>query len=153
MTDDKKEARRSLWQAAADLVRADLEATTDLRWPLLIEDGYDNNDLAFNHGSSGQGLYRLPTDDELARAVRQGDAPAGTTITGVLAMCLAEMVQEDVMEELHWPWPDCNVHRRPMDPHPVGTTGTWQCSKDPVHAAPIGGLAGMVDAAGALNFT
>ena len=149
MNPDVKAARRSLWQAAADLVRADLEATTELRWPLLIEDSqFDEDDFTFNHGSSGHDLYPLPTDADMARAVTEGEAPAGTTIMGVLAMCLADRVSEDVMEELERPWPSCNVHRRPLDPIPVGPTGTWQCSKDPAHAAPIGGLAGMVDAAG-----
>ena len=78
---------------------------------------------------------------------------AGTTIVGLLASELADRVSEDVMEQLERPWPDCNVHHRPMDPTPVGPTGTWQCSRDAGHAAPIGGLAGMVDAAGALDFT
>jgi hypothetical protein len=151
--DEQQEAARLLWQAAADLVRADLEATTDLRWPLLIDDELGGDDLNFNHGSSGVLLPQLPPDAELAAAIARGDVAAGATIGGLLGSHLADMVNEDVMEKLERPWPDCNVHHRPLDPTPLGPSGTWQCSKDPRHAAPIGGLAGMVGPSRLLSFT
>jgi hypothetical protein len=145
---------RAFWQVAADLIRADLEATTALRWPLLVE--LDGDHLAFNHGTSGNYLPDVepfPSDADLAEAEARGELPAGSTLRGLLSAQLADMVNEDVMEHLERPWPECPVHQRPMDPIPVGPTGTWQCSLDPAHAVPIGGLAGMVGPSGLLEFT
>jgi hypothetical protein len=150
-------ALRQLWQASADLVRADLEATTDLRWPLLIgaadlRPGHPAF-LVFPYGSTGTNLEEAPAEAAVAEAVSVGDLPAGASVRGLLTAQLADMVSEDVIEELRWPWPECNVHGRPMEPTPVGPTGTRQCPKDPAHAAPIGGLAGMVGARRLLDFT
>ncbi|BEP12788.1 hypothetical protein acdb102_10990 [Acidothermaceae bacterium B102] len=150
------EAEMQQWRAAADLVRADLEATTDLRWPLQVEvrsSRREHGALGFNYGTEDTGLPVLPADSELADAWHQGRLPADVTLTGLMTSQLAGMMNENVMEEFERPWPECNVHRRPLDPTPVGPTGTWQCSKDPAHAAPIGGLAGMVGPRRLLDFT
>jgi hypothetical protein len=130
------EAERRLWQAAADLIAADLAATTSLRWDLYVEDvplGY--SDLRFNFGSGDTSLWGF----DPASVSRH--PPDGVTLAGGLGQHLADLLVGDVMIELARPWPECRVHRRPMDPTDSGPTGTWQCPKDPAHAAPIGGLA------------
>ncbi len=124
------------WQASADLLRADLVATTGLDWSLAIEtirwdfddDDLDSKGLVFNHGTGDQSL---PTRTDQSGNLGF-DAEAGAH--------LADMLREDVMEHFERPWPECPVHHRPMDPQPVGATGSWVCSKDPAEAAPIGGL-------------
>ena len=149
------EAARLLWQSAADLIRSDLEATTDLRWPLLVEVRSSQSDeapLGFNYGSSDTGLSYLPTEKWWADAVAAGVIAVSATAVGLASAYLAGMVNEDVMEVLERPWPECNVHRRPMDPTPVGPTGTWQCANDPRHSASIGRLAALVDAGRMLPF-
>ncbi len=147
--DFELDTARAFWQAAADLIPADLEATTELRWPLLVEpmsSWTDEIPLAFNYGTTGNGLSWLPNESWLADAVAAGEIAAAATVVGLASAHLAEMVNEDVMEALERPWPECNSHHRPMDPTPLGPTGTWQCSKDPRHGAPIGGLAAWMNA-------
>jgi hypothetical protein len=130
------EAERRLWQAAADLIAADLAATTSLRWELLVREfPLWPGQLSFNFGSGDTSLWAL----DPASASRH--PPDAVTLAAALAQHLADMAVEDVMIELGRPWPECRVHRRPMDPADSGPTGTWQCPKDPAHAAPIGGLA------------
>jgi hypothetical protein len=149
------EEARLLWQSAADLIRLDMEATTDLRWPLLVEvrsSWSGEVQLGFNYGSSDTGLSWLPTEQWLADAVATGEIPAAATVLGLASAHLADMANENVMEALERPWPECNVHHRPMDPTPDGPTGTWQCSKDPRHFSAVGGLATLVDAGGLLIF-
>ena len=125
------------WQASADLLRADLVATTGLDWSLAIEtirwdfddDDLDSTGLIFSHGS---GDMSLPSR-------RDGSGDIG--LAAEAASHLAEMLAEDVMEHFERPWPECPVHHRPMDPQPTSPTGSWMCGKDPTEAAPIGALA------------
>jgi hypothetical protein len=131
------EAERRLWQAAADLIAADLVATTPLRWELLV-DNYSSDgrgELRFNFGTGGNHLWAFDPATVVAAL------PDGVALAAVLGQQLADMATEDVMVELERPWPECRVHRRPLEPTDAGSTGTWQCTKDPAHAAPIGGLA------------
>src|SRR5882724_10983450 len=86
------EAERRLWQEAADLIAADLAATTPLRWELPVEDvpeGY--SELRFNFGYSGNGLW------DFDPASVSGLLPDGVTLAAVLGQHLADMVLEDVM--------------------------------------------------------
>lgn len=130
------EAERRLWQAAADLVAADLAATTPLRWELPVKDAPEgSSELLFHFGYTGDGLWEF--DPTTVSAL----LPGGLTLAAVLAQHIADRVLEDVMTDLRRPWPECREHGWPMDPTRAGTTGTWQCPKDPAHVAPIGGLA------------
>jgi hypothetical protein len=149
------EASQQFWQSAAELIRADLEATTDLRWALLVEREPfwgGEGELCFSYGSSGSGLWPVPTEQSWSDAIATGEIPGGETVLGAASAELADRVAEDVMESLQSPWPECNVHRRPMDPTPVGPTGLWRCAKDPRHEVAIGSLAAHIDAQRRLTF-
>lgn len=147
-TGSRLEAERSAWQAAADLVRADLVATTDLDWPLTVEvmrwdfddDDLDSSGLAFAYGFQNHELPRGHPLDEAEAVEVLERLPAGVSLFGYLTADLADRVQEDVIEEIHLAWPECPVHQRPMDPQPTGPTGQWVCGQDPADVAPIGGL-------------
>jgi hypothetical protein len=119
------------WQAAADLLSADLLITTGLDWSLVIEtmrwdfddDDLDSTWLSFSYG---------PVTTQLPA----GDVPVVSEATAELA----DLLQEAVMEHFERPWPECPVHRRPMEPEPTGPTGSWVCGRDPAEAAAIGRL-------------
>jgi hypothetical protein len=145
---------QALWRAAADLLAADLAATTELTWTLAIdedvfawpeeEDGPATVELVFPAGS---GAVLPPIEaHEVVLAVAAGLQPRGATVHSLAAHWLAGLLSGEVIEELQRAWPECRVHGRPLDPTPLGT---WQCANDPSEVAAIGtlGTAGLTRSA------
>jgi hypothetical protein len=157
-------AIRQFWEKVAGHVFRDVEATADLRLPWKVAVHEDEPDWpAIPDGvDSGIGvvggivltdmpmpqLGRRPLNfpqiwietPHSGRSLPEMDDEAEAT------GYLADMVQEDVIEEIHGAWPKCPRHAHPLEVHYTDSGDpTWRCPKTPDIEVPIGELAGLGD--------
>lgn len=119
---------QAAYDGALRRVMSDLTSTTDLR-PSVVVDLRDTEGLHYRfraEGSSGiHGAGLGWYDDEEPATVR-----------------LADLVQEDALEELWGPsWPGCPGHSHPAEPTILDGRATWVCPRSRLALAIIGTLA------------
>lgn len=158
---------RQLWEEAARRVFRDVEATTDLQLPWKIEVHEDEPDWSAIHqrfvGGGGIGGVVggiLPMDMPMPELPRRPlnfpqiwleigghgrSLPAVNNEADATAH-LADVVQEDVIEEVHGAWPPCPRHAHPLEVHYADAgRPMWSCPTTPDITVPIGELTTPLD--------
>ncbi len=156
-------AMQQFWLEVARLVFRDVEATTNLRprWNVVVHEDEAGWPAIRNGIGAGGAVGGIVHEDLLVSPPgrRPLDFPQvwiETDCTGrslpdmddeALAIgYLAEMVQEDVIEEIHGAWPPCPRHAHPLDVHYSDTARpTWTCPGAPDLEVAIGELARLAD--------
>jgi hypothetical protein len=156
-------AVRQFWEKVAVHVFRDVEATTDLRLPWKVVVHEDEPDWAAIRNSVDGGisavggvLMDIPTPWPGRRPSNFPQVWIETPHTGRSLPemddeadaigYLADMVQEDVIDEIHGAWPQCPRHSHPLEVHYSDTARpVWKCPTTPDIAVAIGELARLGD--------
>jgi hypothetical protein len=157
-------AVRQFWEKVARQVFRDVEATTDLRLPWMVVVHEDEPDWpAIRNGVDGGigvvgGIFLLdvPMPQPGRRPLNFPQIWIETPHTGrslpemddeaEAIGHLADMVQEDVIEEIHGAWPQCPRHPHPLEVHRSDTAHpTWKCPDTPDIEVAVGELARLSD--------
>jgi hypothetical protein len=145
------------WEGIARRVFADVEATTDLRLPWQITVHEDEWDL--RGMPAGDGMWLRPGTDPLPRrplafpqvwleTPHTGRGLYATTHEDEALRHLADLVQEDVIDELHGAWPPCPRHAHPLEvASDDAGRAVWRCRTTPSLSVAVGAL-GRPPAAG-----
>jgi hypothetical protein len=154
-------AARLFWEDIARRVFRDVEATTDLHLPWQVVVHEDEPDWpalpsGVHDGIGGIVLTDVPVPQLGRRTSAFPQVWIETPHTGrslpvmddetEATGYLADLVQDDVIEEIHGAWPLCPRHPHPLELHDMDTARpTWRCPKTPDIAVPIGELAELGD--------
>jgi hypothetical protein len=150
----------ALWQQAAALVFADVEATTDIRWTWHVTLHEDDEDWsAIQRGVvHEQGLHQLSVAEFppgwtpprrtllLPELWLEADRDATSLSVeddlneaiGFAASC----VQDWVMDDIQRAWPTCPRHQHPAELGNLRAAPTWVCPLDDQLIADVGKLGG-----------
>jgi hypothetical protein len=147
----------ALWRKAAEVVFADVEATTDIRWAWQVTLHEDEEDWsAFHHEVHEPGVHvlsvvELPRDWKPSRKRLPFpqlwlEADKDATTLDVRADMndaigfVAERVQDWVIDDIGRAWPECPKHPHPADLGNLGDRPTWACPRDGQFIAEVGKL-------------
>jgi hypothetical protein len=146
-------AVRQFWENVAGRVFRDVEATTNLRlgWKVVVHedepvwpampDGVVGGIVLMDMPQLSRRPLNFPevwleapyTERSLPEMTDEAEA------TGYLA----DLVQEDVIEEVHGAWPQCPRHPHPLEVHYTDSARpVWRCPKTPEITVAIGELGG-----------
>jgi len=114
------------FDTAARLVTADIQSTTALGTIVTVRLD-DPNLNQYRYG---------PEDGDLAH----GFGPIEAATEAEAALVLAELAQDDVIEELWEPWPPCPGHGHPAQPVVRSRLAVWVCPTSGAELAQIGHL-------------
>jgi hypothetical protein len=149
----------ALWRQAAEVVFADVEATTDIRWKWRVTLHEDEEEWAPrrhpSHGSGAHGsrivlrpTYWEPPRRPLLVPELWLEAHGNGTSLGVgydlnqAIEFVAERVQDWIIDDTRHAWPQCPRHEHPAALRSEGTTPTWVCPADDQLIAEVGKLGG-----------
>lgn len=149
----------ALWRRATEVVFADVEATTDIRWTWTVTVHEDEEDWSDFPGEvHQQGLDRLSTTDAASRwkpgrralllpeLWLEADKDATTLGVGYdlneAIGFVAGCVQDWVMDDIRRAWPKCPRHEHPADLGNSDAPPTWICPADEQPIAVVGALSG-----------
>jgi hypothetical protein len=150
----------ALWHQAAEVVFADVEATTDIRWTwqvTLHEEEEDWSSLPTEIHEPGVNWISVvqhpPGWEPPRRALLLPqlwlEADKGATTLGVgydlndAIGFVAGCVQDWVMDDIWSAWPKCPRHEHPADLGNLHARPTWVCPADDQLIAQVGNLAGL----------
>ena len=145
-------AIRQFWEDVARRVFRDVEATTDLRlaWKVVVHEdepvwpGMPEGAIGgmFVTDMPQPGRRPLPFPQVWLETPHSGRGLPGMTDEAEAIGYLADLVQEDVIEELHGAWPPCPRHPHPLDvDYTDAGRPVWRCPTEPDVAVGIGELA------------
>ena len=151
-------AVRQFWEQVAGHVFRDVEATTDLclpwevvvhedepDWP-AIPDGVDGGIVLLDMPIPQPGRRPLNFPQIWIEIPHTGRQLPEMDDEAEAIGYLADMVQEDVIEEIHGAWPQCPRHPHPLEVHCSDTAHPmWKCPKTPEIEVAIGELARLGD--------
>ena len=155
---------RQFWEEVARVVFRDVEATTDLglSWKVVVHEDEPDWPAIPDGVDGGIGvvgglvLMDMPMPQPGRRPLNFPQIWIETPHTGrslpemgdeaEAIGYLADMVQEEVIEEIHGAWPQCPRHPHPLEVHyPDSGHPTWRCPKAPDIGVSIGELAELGD--------
>ncbi len=150
---------RALWSDAAERVFRDVAATTRIRWSWRIAVHEDESVFPdVPDGVVGIWASEVPAGwtpdrrqlalpelwieaDDWARSLPEPDGPVDAIAH------VADLVQEEVMEELCTTWPSCPGHGHPLGIEASGDVVHWACPKGSGFAVEIGALSSVAGVA------
>lgn len=156
-------AVQEFWERVAPRVFRDVEATTNIHflWRIVVhEDGPDWSAIraAVMDGGAGVGgvvggivamgspmptLARRPLNfpEIWVETPHTGRSLPEMTDEDEATGYLAELVQEDIIEEVHGAWPECPRHPHPLEvDYTESGSPVWKCPKIPDITVAIGEL-------------
>ena len=124
-------SNRDLWNQAARLAFQDVHATTalDWSWEVIIHEGSSAAEFP-RRGGDG-----LPWTEFAMTTIGRGIGPAANLQEAVDE--IADIVQDEVVEESLSAWPPCSRHGHPLKP----LNAVWTCPTDGNKVAAVGALA------------
>lgn len=158
-------AVQQFWERVARRVFRDVEATTDLRLPWKVVVHEDEPDWSAIHADLMDGvdggidavggivLMDKPMPQPGRRPLNFPQIWLETPRTGrslpemadeaEATGYLADLVQEDIIEEVHGAWPECPRHPHPLEVHYADSAHPmWRCPTTPDTTVAIGELGG-----------
>ena len=144
-------AIRQFWENVARRVFRDVEATTDLRpaWKVVVhedEPAWPGMPDGLVGGMVGMDMTQparrpLPFPQVWLETAHTGRGLPEMTDEAEAIGLLADLVQDDVIEQVHGAWPPCPRHSHPLEVHYRGASRPlWKCPEAPDITVAIGEL-------------